>query len=125
MLEAIIDGVYDDIHDKFRPNQHVLYHSFKNIDLIYLTVSYKPHIRVDLRYAVIRFKLKSTTLTTVIHFHTRWYISDEKLQIDILDPKSFPYLANWLADEIIDGLKRGRSGRQEKRTNHGYKNFRS
>lgn len=122
MLEAIIHGVYDDIHDRFRPNQHVLYHSFKSIDLTYLTVSYKS-IRVDLRYVLIRFKLKSIILTTTTRFYTKWYIPDDEFQIDILDPKSFPQLANWLVGEIIDGLKRGRSGRQEKRVNYGYKNF--
>jgi|6_EtaG_2_1085325.scaffolds.fasta_scaffold02041_7 hypothetical protein len=110
-LGAIIDGVYNDIHDRFRDNQIVLAHHYVNNTCPSdITVSQ----RNDRRYTIISFERQKLLVRITIRFFTR-YLPDEEFYINLQEPQSFKRLANWLVSEITDGLKRGWSGREEKR----------
>ena len=126
-LEILVRGVHEDICDRFRPNQIAQCHIYETTDLAWECIEEHglvvddPDITVsmttDYRYALVKFELDKEKLLfkCIIHFYTRWLLLDEERLVDLTDPQGLSGLADWLVAEITDGLKRGWSGREEKR----------
>lgn len=121
-LQAIVEGIHEDIKNFVGHNQVANCYSrwsapINDDDDPTITISQCGSSRaVDLRYALIQFKLEGILLTTNMHIYAKWLVHayDPEFKVDIQNPFSFERLEYWILCEALDGLKRGWSGREEK-----------
>lgn len=112
---SVVAAIYSGIQDKFKPNQCVRFCQFTDIDGPEAASEITVSMVNDRRYALLRFELGEIVLDCTLRIYARWFQEDQHFRIDLFNPKDFDWLCDTLVDEVLDGLRFGRTGitRQE------------